>query len=373
MNTDRLKADLEKLLLPAGISINGSHPWDLRVINEQFYSKVLTLGSRGAGEAYVDGWWDCERLDEFFSRILRVNIEKGLKENWKILLDVVWTKISNRQTPGQAVKNGHRHYDLGNDLFIQMLDKRMIYTSAYWKDAATLDKAQEHKLDLTCRKLNLKPGMHILDIGCGWGGFAKYAAENYMVRVTGITVSKEQAELGNVLCKGLPVEIRLMDYRDLREKYDCIVSLGMFEHVGYKNYRTFMNKASNCLHDNGLLLLHTIGGNTSVTSIDPWLNTYIFPGAMLPSIKQIGRAIEGLFVMEDWHNFSADYDRTLMAWHDNFISNWEKLKSHYDESFFRMWRYYLLMCAGSFRARKNQLWQIVLSKNGIPGGYISVR
>ncbi len=249
----------------------------------------------------------------------------------------------------------------------------MTYTCAYWKDAATLDYAQENKLDLTCRKLALKPGMHVLDIGCGWGSFAKFAAENYGVKVTGITVSKEQVELGKKMCEGLPVDLRLMDYRELTQTFDHIVSLGMFEHVGYKNYRSYMKVVHSCLKDEGLFLLQTIGSNLSSTFTDPWINEYIFPDSLLPSISQIGKSIEGLFVMEDWHNFSADYDRTLMAWQNNFTSRWEELKDKYDSRFFRMWNYYLLSCAGAFRSRKNQLWQIAFSKNGIKGGYTSVR
>jgi cyclopropane-fatty-acyl-phospholipid synthase len=256
---------------------------------------------------------------------------------------------------------------------MHMLDKRMTYSCGYWKNAQTLDEAQEQKLDLTCRKLSLQPEMSVLDIGCGWGSFAKYAAEKYDALVTGITVSKDQTKYVETHASNLPVQIQMIDYRDLHGQFDRIASIGMFEHVGFKNYRKFMKVAHDCLKDSGIFLLHTIGGNTSETTIDPWIQKYIFPGAMLPSIKQIGKAIEGLFVMEDWHNFSADYDKTLMAWHDNFVRNWDKIKDHYSDEFFRLWSYYLLMCAGTFRARKNQLWQIVLSKNGIPGGYVSVR
>ena len=282
-------------------------------------------------------------------------------------------RVINMQSKHRAFEIGEKHYDLGNELFQNMMDKRMVYSCAYWNDAQTLDDAQDNKLDLICRKLGLQPGMKILDIGCGWGSYAKYAAEKYKVKVIGITVSKEQVDLGRILCAGLPVEIRLLDYRDLDDKFDHIVSVGMIEHVGYKNYRTYMEVVHRCLKDDGLFLLHTIGGNKSVTSVDPWMNKYIFPNGMLPSIKQLGSAIEGLFVMEDWHNFSADYDKTLIAWHKNLEENWDKIKSNYEERFHRMWDYYLLSCAGSFRARRNQLWQIVLSKKGILGGYKSIR
>ena len=281
-------------------------------------------------------------------------------------------RVMRRNVKG-PIRIGEHHYDKGNDLYKAMLDKRLTYTCGYWKKAKTLDQAQEAKLDLVCKKLNLKPGQKILDIGCGWGSFAKYAAEKYKVKVVGITVSKEQIAFAKKLCKGLPIEIRLQDYRDIREKFDHIVSLGMFEHVGVKNYRKYMKVVHRCLKDDGLFLLHTIGRNKSLTTSDPWAEKYIFPNSMLPSIKQIGESIEELFVMEDWHNFGTDYDKTLMAWFTNFRKNWNKIKKNYDERFYRMWKYYLLASAGLFRARKGQLWQIVLSKKGVPKGYNSIR
>ncbi|MFC1980296.1 cyclopropane fatty acyl phospholipid synthase [Chloroflexota bacterium] len=353
--------------------INGANPWDIRIINNEFYRMVLNQRSLGLGESYMDGWWDCEKLDEFFYHVLQSRIESKVRNHWRLLFEILLAKVLNMQSTRRAFQIGERHYNLGNELFKNMLDERMVYSCAYWKDAKTIDQAQENKLDLICRKLRLQPEMQVLDIGCGWGSFAKYAAEKHKVSVIGITVSKEQVEMGRTECKGLPVEIRLQDYRDVVDKFDRIVSLGMIEHVGYKNYRTYMKVVNRCLKDDGLFLLHTIGGNTSVTSTDPWINKYIFPNGMLPSISQIGRSIEGLFVMEDWHNFSADYDKTLMAWYCNFENNWPKISSNYDERFFRLWKYYLLSCAGSFRARRNQLWQIVLSKTGIPGGYQSIR
>jgi cyclopropane-fatty-acyl-phospholipid synthase len=217
--------------------------------------------------------------------------------------------------------------------------------------------------------LNLQPGKKILDIGCGWGSFVKYAAERYAVSCVGITLSQNQFELGKALCKGLPIELRLMDYRELDEQFDHIVSIGMFEHVGYKNYDRYMFVARKNLNHDGLFLLHTIGGNRSTVFTDPWIEKYIFPGGMLPSASQITKAVEGKFVMEDWHNFGADYDKTLLCWYDNFSRHWTKLKDKYDERFYRMWKYYLLSCAGAFRARL----QIVLSKNGVRDEYIAAR
>jgi cyclopropane-fatty-acyl-phospholipid synthase len=363
----------QQLLSVAGIKINGNNPWDISVHNDKFYQVVLSQITLGLGESYMDGWWDCDKLDEFFSRVIRAQIQNNIKKNWGLVYQVMLARLLNLQSRNRAFQIGEKHYDLGNELFINMLDKRLVYSCAYWQDAQNLDIAQENKLELICCKLGLQPGMKILDIGCGWGSFGKYAAEKYRVKVVGITVSKEQVELARTLCTGLPVEIRLQDYRDVNEKFDRVVSVGMIEHVGYKNYRTYMEVVRRCLDDDGLFLLHTIGGNKSVKSVDPWINKYIFPNGMLPSIQQLSRSVEGLFVVEDWHNFSADYDKTLMAWFGNLEKNWDNLQSKYDERFHRMWKYYLLSCAGSFRARSNQLWQIVLSPKGVSGGYKSLR
>lgn len=364
---------IKQLLSQSGIEIGGNNPWDISVNNDDFYKRVLASGSLGLGESYMDSWWECRQLDEFFYRILLVDIESQVRKNWVLLTGALKARVLNLQSKKRAFQVGERHYDIGNDLFKKMLDKRMTYSCAYWQRANSLDEAQEHKLELICRKLGLQPGMKLLDIGCGWGGLAKYAAEKYQVEVVGVTVSGEQVELARTLCKNLPIQIRLQDYRDVDGKFDRVVSVGMIEHAGYKNYRTFMELAHRCLSNGGLLLLQTIGGIQSRKSVDPWINKYIFPNGMLPSIRQLGKAGEGLFVMEDWHSFGADYDKTLMVWCRNFENSWDELKAHYDERFRRMWRYYLLSCAGSFRARKNQLWQIVLSKDGISGGYQSVR
>lgn len=371
--TNRLESATRELLSSAGIIVNGDSPWDIKVQNGNIYRRVLGQGSLGLGESYMDGWWDCQKLDEFFYRVLSTDLDKKVRNNPALILEFIIARLFNRQSKGRVFQIGERHYDLGNELFVNMLDPRMAYSCGYWKDAKTIDEAQTAKLDLICRKLSLQPGMKVLDIGCGWSSFGKFAAEKYKVNVVGVTVSKEQVELGKTICKGLPVEIRLQDYRDVKEQFDHIVSVGMIEHVGYKNYRTYMEVVHRCLKDDGLFLLHTIGGNKSMKTVEPWINRYIFPNGMLPSVKQLGGAIEGLFVMEDWHSFGADYDKTLMAWHANLENNWDKLNSTHNDRFHRMWNYYLLSCAGSFRARKNQLWQIVLSKKGVKGGYKSVR
>lgn len=364
---------VEKLLAEAGIKINGSAVWDIQVLNESLYDHVLRGGSLALGEAYMDGWWDAMELDQFFYKILAADLDKRVRGDWNILFGLAWNYILNPGRKSKAFEIGKRHYDIGNDLYRIMLDKRLTYTCGYWKNVENLDDAQEAKLDLVCRKIGLKHGQKVLDIGSGWGSFIGYAAEKYGANALGITVSKEQKELADELYKNLPVETRFQDYRNINEKFDHIVSLGMFEHVGVRNYHTFMKVVHNALKNDGIFLLHTIGCNKSGQVGDPWFDKYIFPGGKLPSIKQIAKSSEGLFVMEDWQNFGTDYDKTLMAWHKNFEDNWDKIKSNYDERFYRMWRYYLLISAGSFRARKNQLWQIVLSKNGVPGGYQSQR
>jgi cyclopropane-fatty-acyl-phospholipid synthase len=373
MKMDRFEETARKLLALAEIKVNGNNPWDIRVHDSRFYRRVLSQSSLGLGESYMDGWWDCEAIDEFFFRVVRARLADKVKKNPALVYNILLARAFNMQSRGRAFQVGERHYDLGNELFINMLDKRMVYSCAYWKNVYTLEAAQDSKLELICQKLGLKPGMRVLDIGCGWGGLARYAAEKYRAQVVGITVSREQIELAQKMCVGLPVEIRLQDYRDVNEKFDRIVSVGMIEHVGYKNYRTYMEVVRRCLEDDGLFLLHTIGGNRSVTSVEPWMNKYIFPNGMLPSVKQLGQSVEGLFVMEDWHNFSADYDKTLMAWYGNLEKNRDNLKAKYDERFHRMWKYYLLSCAGAFRSRSNQLWQIVFSPGGVGGGYKSIR
>lgn len=369
----RAKEKVQSLLGGADIVINGSRPWDIVVHDERFYSRVLGGGTLAFGEAYMNGWFDIAALDEFVDRALRARLTEKILPA-ALILHILRARLINLQSAARAFRVGEEHYDVGNDLYRAMLDRRMTYTCGYWKEAKNLEEAQEHKLDLVCRKIGLKAGDRVLDIGGGWASFGVHAAERYGAEVVAITVSREQQKLGRELAKGFPVEIRLQDYRDVTDgPYDHVVSIGMFEHVGYKNYRTYMQKVNALLKDDGCFLLHTIGSNFSVYATDPWVDKYIFPGGMIPSIAQIGKAAEKLFVMEDWHNFGVDYDKTLMAWFERFDRAWPELKASYDERFYRMWKYYLLGSAGSFRARKNQLWQIVLSKHGVRGGYHSLR
>ena len=356
-----------ELLSAADVGVDGERDWDLHVHDDRFYGRVLRTGSLGLGESYMDGWWDCRRLDEAVHRMLRGGLQRRVTGGGRAGA-AVRASLVNLQSVSRAFQVGQRHYDIGMDLFQRMLDRRMIYSCAYWRDADDLDAAQEAKLDLICRKLRLQRGMRVLDIGCGWGGTLQYAAERYGVEGVGVTVSRDQAEDARRRCEHLPVEIRLQDYRELNERFDRVLSVGMFEHVGVRNYRLFMGVVRRCLGPDGLFLLHTIGSNRSDLAGDVWMDRYIFPNAKLPSAKQIAEATESLFVLEDWHNIGANYDPTLMAWHANLEPRWDEIPN-YDERFRRMWRYYLLACAGSFRARRNQVWQIVLSPGGVTGGY----
>ncbi|MCP4402804.1 MAG: cyclopropane fatty acyl phospholipid synthase [bacterium] len=358
------KTLISDLLSEAEVIVNGPNPWDIQVHDDQFFQRVVEAASLGFGESYMESWWDCEALDECTRKISGAQLEQKLKENWKMLGYVARSRMFNRQNRARAPLVAEQHYDLGNDLYRAMLDARLCYTCGYWKDVDTLDKAQEAKLDLVCRKINLSSGMTVLELGCGWGSFAKYAAEKYGARVVGVNICKEQVRLARELCAGLPIEIRQQDYREVEGNYDAVISIGILEHVGYKNYRTYMKTVNRCLKDDGIAFVHTIGRNTSTSYTNPWFDKYIFPNGMLPSIAQIGDAMEGLLVMEDWHNFGPDYDTTLIAWYHNFERAWPQLKAKYGDRFYRMWRFYLLSSAGSFRARTQQLWQIVMTKPG---------
>jgi cyclopropane-fatty-acyl-phospholipid synthase len=372
-NLSRPQKRIQTLLDRADIKINGPNPWDIQVHNEQFYQRVISNGSIGLGESYMDGWWDVEQLDQFFYRALRANLDKRIRLNWGWISLYLRSVFLNMQTLVRSRKVAREHYDRDNDLYMSFLDPYNQYSCGYFDQTEDLNEAQLKKLDLICRKLQLKEEDHVLDIGCGWGGFAKFAASRYGCKVTAITISEQGANYASELCEGLPVTVLKKDYRALDQRYSKIMSCGMFEHVGYKNYRTFMKVVSRCLEKDGLFLLHTIGRNASVYSTDPWIAKYIFPNSMIPSAKQIGNAIDDLFVMEDWHNFGIYYAKTLRAWMNNFNDSWEGLKMKYDNRFYRMWKYYLLSCAGTFEARRNQLWQIVLSSNGVKGGHKSIR
>ncbi|MBT2990529.1 MAG: cyclopropane fatty acyl phospholipid synthase [Candidatus Thiodiazotropha sp. (ex Ctena orbiculata)] len=366
---------LVDLLEKADVRFNGNRPWDIQVYDKALYKCILTQGSLGFGEAYMQGYWECHALDQLFTRLMAVEIDEQIAGWFKLRMLIEWIRryLFNPQSIKRAFQVGERHYDIGNDVFAAMLDSSMSYSCGCWESADNLEQAQRDKLDLICRKLQLQVGERLLDIGCGWGGLMQYAAENYGVSAVGVTVSKAQQRLARERCKNLPVMVELKDYRRMTGSFDKVVSVGMFEHVGDKNYRTYFNKVKRLLVDNGLFLLQTIGQQKTVKSLDPWMDKYIFPNGKLPSAREIARSIEAIFLIEDWHNFGVDYDRTLMAWWQNFDRAWPELQKRYDERFYRMWKYYLHSCAGLFRSRQGQLWQLVMNKWQYEGVYRSVR
>lgn len=370
---NRYKSLIEKLVDDTGISINGTNPQDIQVYQEDFYKRVLKESSLGLGESYMEKWWEVEAIDDFLFRLFKSGIVHKVKKNWQLLFLLAKARIFNLQTQTKARKSIAYHYDIGNDLYQKMLDPLMQYSCGYWKNAQNLTEAQEHKLKLICEKLKLKPGQTLLDVGCGWGGLAFYAAKNYGAKVVGITLSKAQKEIAHKRCAQLPVEIRFQDYRDLDEKFDRIVSVGMFEHVGSKNYAQYMETMARCLAHDGICLLSFIGATTGEVHTDPWIHKYIFPNGSIPSIQQLGKAIEGKWVMQDVHNIGKHYDKTLMAWIENFKTHWHELNTQYDDTFYRMWLFYLASSAASFRARRLHLWQIVLLKPKFCEEYVSVR
>lgn len=355
------KVRLQELLAKADVKINGLRPWDITVQDERFYSRVLRSGSIGLGDSYLDGWWECRDLGEFFYRILNSGLERYSQTGWQRIVASTANYLLNAQTRKRSKEVAEKHYDLGNTLYEAMLDPRLVYTTARWHHATTLDRAQEEKLHVVCETLALEPGMRLLDIGCGWGSLAKFAATNYGVSVVGVTISREQLELARRRCEGLPIELALMDYRDVRGRFDRIASLGMFEHVGVKNYRRYFETARGLLHSDGLFYLSTIGSLGALHEDDPWLLKHIFPNSHIPSWAEIADAAEGNFCVENRENWGDDYGRTVTAWYDNFERHWSRLQSLYDERFHRMWRYYLLGSTATFRTRHTASWQILLA------------
>ena len=370
------KTIVSEALSAAGIRIDGPDTWDLQVLDNRFYDHVLAKGTLGFGESYMQGWWECAAIDQLIDRAL----SRGLKERATRLqarLTLLRLRLFNLQAVGTSQRVAQVHYDLGNELFARMLGPTMTYSCAYWPAAATLDEAQDAKHELICNKLGLEQHHRLLDIGCGWGRLLAHAHERTKCRGRGVTISEPQWRYATRATRGMPIEIARVDYRDPAvggaREFDRIASVGMFEHVGVRNYRAYFERVASLLADDGLFLLHTIG-NARSSGVDPWIDKYIFPNSLTPCIGDFAAHIDDLFVMEDWHCFRHDYDRTLMAWAHNFENYARSAEFPFDRQFYRMWRYYLYSFAGGFRAGSSlQLWQIVLSKNGTRGGYRCVR
>ncbi len=357
---------IRDLLQKADIAVNGDRPWDIRVHDRQWYQRVWKEKSLGFGESYMDGLWECQRVDDMICRLLRSDLVGQVRGSLKYQLHFLSGALVNLQSRVRSRMVARRHYDLGNDLFFSFLDPYLQYSCAYFHETDDLNEAQQKKLELIASKLDLKSGDRLLDIGSGWGGLARYMAEKYQCDITGVNISKEQLRHSREFCRDLPVTFVDQDYRSIKGRYDKVVSVGMFEHVGQKNYRKYMDVVSSCLEKDGIFMLQTIGRNKSARSCDPWITRYIFPNGMLPSISQISRSAEGLLNIQHLENLGPHYDRTLMAWHSNFQKAWPELyrkNRKYDQRFKRMWEFYLLSCAGAFRAGTNHLWQIVMTRH----------
>jgi len=361
-----------QILDRAGVEINGSTPWGIQVHNEKLWDRVISQRQLGLAEAYIDGWWDCNAIDVMLTKLLESDVLGQLRPSFALAGHAIKSTVLNRQTKSRAAKNAKHHYNIGNDLYERMLDPEMVYSCGYWKNESDLASAQIAKLDLICKKLHLEPGMRILDIGCGWGGFLRHAVKNYGVIGVGISPAENQIKIAKDRQGNLNIEYLQQDYRDLTGKFDRIVSIGMMEHVGPKNLQTFFNKCIDLLTPNGVMLHHTISSNVSKLVTDPFFDRYIFPGGVLPSLAQIADATENKLAIEDVHNFGPFYDLTLLEWHKNINAKWHEIPK-YDERFKRMWNYYLLSSAAGFRSRHLQLLQIVFRSHSAHGIYETYR
>tara|TARA_R110002072_G_scaffold42064_12_gene118122 strand:+ start:69701 stop:70834 length:1134 start_codon:yes stop_codon:yes gene_type:complete len=339
-------------------------------MDESVRRRIQRDGIFGLGETYEQGLWSTAHLNEYMDQVFTAPAPRLTPFVWaRLILGALDKRIFNRQAGRGAFNIGEKHYDLGNDLFRSMLDSSMSYTSGYWASADTLEQAQEAKLDLICRKLSLQPGQHILDIGCGWGNFAEHAARNYGARVTGVTVSKEQAAFARNRCADLPVDIRLQDYREVDELFDHVVSIEMIEAVGRKNLPNYYSVVDRCLSEGGLFVLQVISGNTLTRTSDRrldqyilWLVRNIFPDGYLPRADELVPPRNTDLRIVDWHRYDDDYNQTLLAWAARFNENWAQIADQYDERFYRRWNFYIHGCAAMFRAQLIDVNQLVYTK-----------
>jgi cyclopropane-fatty-acyl-phospholipid synthase len=360
------------LLEGTGVEIGGSQPWDITVNRDRLYRRALR-GSLGIGEAYIDGDWDCLALDELFRRVLSASKLNSPLLRTARALKVLQSRLTNLQTRRRSRAVAEEHYDIDHRMYALFLGPWNQYTCCFFDGTDDLEQAEVIKLEMLCDKLELRPGERLLDIGCGWGGFAKYAAATRGCEVTGISLSTEQIHYARRFAHGLPVTIEKLDYRDLPRSgltpFDKISIVGMIEHVGYRNYETLMRVVHEMLKPDGLFLLHTIGNCERTTVVDPWMEKYIFRNSMAPSMDQLAAATEGCFVVEDWENYGHHYVPTLQAWHDRFNANWDRIRSlktarEFDERFRRMWNYYLMSSKAAFEVEQLHLWQLVMTRRG---------
>lgn len=329
------------------------------------WNRFLKEGLFGLGEEYIKGNWQVERLDELIVHLIENYAHTQSKWNIRILAYLAHSVLFNPQSGRGAFVVGERHYDLGNDLYRAMLDSSMSYTCGVWRGGQSLEDAQRMKLRTICEKLELSPGMRVLDIGCGWGNFAELAAQEYGARVVGLTISKEQAQFARERCKDLPVEIRLQDYREFSEPVDRVVSIEMIEAVGRKNLGRFYDTITRSLAPGGLFVLQAISAesfnsrsNVFLDQYVLWLLRHIFPNGYLPRPSDLVGPLTKGFSVEHQESFGHDYARTLLAWKENFDRNWPSLKAKYGERFWRIWQYYLQGCRAFFLTGRCNVYQL---------------
>jgi cyclopropane-fatty-acyl-phospholipid synthase len=344
----------------------------MRLTDPSLYYKLVLNPELHAGEAYMDGRMSFENstLRDFLTLFSMNRLSLGSYPLQKVLrkISLGLKKFQQANPVGQAQKNVSHHYDIGNDFYRLFLDKGMQYSCAYFtSDTDTLEEAQQNKLRLIASKLNLKPGQRVLDIGSGWGDMALYLGRMENVNVLGVTLSREQCALANQKAANLGlsdrVRFELRDYRHVEEKFDRIVSVGMFEHVGVHHYDEFFAKVNDMLTPEGLMLLHSIGHMSPPGTASPWLRKYIFPGAYSPALSEVFTSVEknSLWVT-DLEFLRLHYAKTLAHWESRFQANRAKVAQMYDERFCRMWEFYLISAEMMFRTGSQLVFHMQLAK-----------
>jgi cyclopropane-fatty-acyl-phospholipid synthase len=363
------KETVETFLNECEIQIDGANQGDIIVKDDRFYSMCINYGELGFGESYMYGYWDSKNLYE----TLYNGIKNCHKVSYMNLNSIAFNRyfnnmFYNNQTIDKASADVQAHYNKGNDLYERMLDKtNMQYTCGFFQDTNDLETAQIQKLNIIAQKLNLKPGEKLLDIGCGWGNLINFMTTNYGVKGIGITISSEQLKFCKEKYKdNKNAEFLLIDYRNIPDdmKFDKIVSVGMFEHVGKKNFEEYFDIVYKHLNDDGLALIHTMGQQSKMinaTAHSEWIDKYIFPGGEIPDWEDLSKIISKRFFIHDWHNFGKYYARTFEAWYNNINKRWNEIPN-YNEEFRRMWNFYLVSFIVNFDLCRLLLFQILISK-----------
>jgi cyclopropane-fatty-acyl-phospholipid synthase len=356
---------VRRALAAADIEIDGHRPWDIRVNDPAFYLRMMPNPAFQIGQTYMDGMWDCDAIDEMVFKLIASRVYAQHEKGGVFHLRNALARVRNMQSRARAGEVALAHYDLDLDLYRGMLDETLTYTCAYWDaPGATLADAQRAKLRLICDKLELKPGQTLLDIGCGFGGLAAFAAEHYGVKTLGVTNSQQHCTVARTLYPHL--ELALMDYRELPalgRRFDAVASVEMIEAVGPKNFTTYFDVVSQCLAPRGAFLLQSFISPASRFVCNEWFDRYIFPNGVVPSFPQLHAASAMTFgAPTDVHELGLHYPSTLLAWDRNLRATWPRLRSRNDERFRRMWHFYLTSLAGVFRAEDLRLCQVLYRK-----------